>query len=643
MVDGINNMEYLISIMLLFAGLTGFWGVGRTLRRAVIKIDEDLLTPVYEFAIGAWVTWITLFFLGMAGLYRPWTARLLLIISAGVGIAQIIEIYQKRDKYNIGNVIRQSWPVDYIEKILAIICLVVISLAIIGALSPTTAQDALVHHLVLPKNLIHAGRLREFPYDYFSYFPAGMEMLYLYGLLLQGASLATLFHFSFGIATFIALIACGRKLGVSRRACLIAGTSFLTVPTVWMEMTWAYVDLTLSFYVTLTILALLRFRQQRAIEWLWLCGFALGGALSIKYTALFVIFIITLLILFVLREQEDQINVQLLIKVLIVPMTIALLVSLTWFVRNIIYTGNPLFPFFLNLIPSNNVGWDVDRGKEFLSMMSRYGGENKTILDYLLLPFRLAFFARYEGLEHYQGVIGQFYLLVLPLLLLFKRIRMEARYLIAFSILFYLFWCTSSQQIRYLLPALPALSLAIAMSEDLFKSANISRAWQWLQRGMVALVMILFLVNTGVIISHFKEFKYGQVLSGKVSQDDYLRNYFDYYQFYEYINNNTPKNSKIFLIVMSNQPYYLQRDYFSDSVFEDYTIRRIVAAARTPADIKTELQKMGITHLLYRQQILFGPQTTPFSPEEGERFFQFLQRYCQPLIINNRASLFVIR
>src|SRR5207245_295927 len=97
------------------------------------------------------------------------------------------------------------------------------------------------------------------------------------------------------------------------------------------------------------------------------------------------------------------------------PMVIALLVSCPWFLRNLIYTGNPLFPFFLNIFPSHNLGWDIERAKLVLQGMSRYGGDNKKFIDYLLMPIRLSFLARYESIQFYQGIIGKFYLFSLPL------------------------------------------------------------------------------------------------------------------------------------------------------------------------------------------------------------------------------------
>src|SRR5262249_45415766 len=153
-----------------------------------------------------------------------------------------------------------------------------------------------------------------------------------------------------------------------------------------------------------------------------------------------------------------------------------------------------------------------------------------------------------------------------------------------FALVFYLFWLVSAQEMRYLLPALPALALAISMSDDLF-SAAIDGWKRWAHRIALALAAAGFLINVGAIVYYFNQFNYAKVFFGRVTTEKYLKEKFNYYQFYEYINKSTPANAKIFLINASNQTFYLDRDNFSDSVFEAYTISHIVAESRKPEEI----------------------------------------------------------
>ncbi|MBI4850198.1 MAG: phospholipid carrier-dependent glycosyltransferase [Acidobacteria bacterium] len=633
-------INYVINFICAILAVLGFWAVGRVCRQKIFSLPENLLVALFDFAIGAWLSWTIIFFAGVFGLYRPSLSLLILGSSTLISATQIPKVFTNIKK-NITYLLKQ---LSLYEVILSIICLLVILSAAIGALTPPAAQDALVHHLALPKDYIKLGKIIDLPYNYFSYFPAAMEMLFLYALLIGGAGMATLLHHFFGVATFLAILAGGKHLGISSRARLLAATAFLTIPTVWMEMTWAYIDLTLTFYITLAMLALLKWRKTKEFSWSCLFGFALGAALSIKYTTLFVGVIIPLLILFVLKEHKET-SLKAVLKYLFVPGIIALLVSLLWFIRNVAWTNNPLFPFLLNIFPSNNIGWDIDRAKNTLVMLNRYGGD-KSFLDYLLLPFKLSFLARYESDQYYQGIIGTFYILTLLIFFVIKKVKNEVLYLLGFSVFFYCFWAASSQQIRYLLPIFPLLSLAIAMSYDQFlnkDSVTSASKEHFLDKIFLTLVIIIFLVNLTVIGYYFNSFKYGQLFIGQLSTSDYLRNKFDYYIAYEHINQKTPLDSKIFLVDISNQPFYLERDYFGDSVFEDYTLTKIVQSSKTPAEIKDKIRAIGITHLLYRRSILLGAKTMPFNKEEANLFVKFLLEHGEMLILNDKIALFYIK
>lgn len=629
-------IQHILNLFFATSSLVGFWGVGRIARKRLFTLPEELLITITDFAVGCWLFWTIIFLVGLAGGYRQSIAITLwlgLVIAAGSQLWAVRnEIFSSKTLFKCNS--------KY-ELTLAFISTIVVILAIIGALTPPAAQDALVHHLSMPKDYIKAGRIVELPYNYFSYFPAGAEMLFLYGMLLYNAGVATLIHLGFGLATFLSIIAGGRQLGLSSRATWLAATAFITVPTIWMEMTWAYIDLALTFYLTLMMLLLLKYREHHQLDWLKLAGFALGGGLSIKYTSLYAVVIAPLLLLFILKEHKEK-STTIIVKTLLTPAIAAFIVCVMWYIRNTIYTGNPLFPFLLNIIPSHNIGWDLERASQALTVLGRYGGEHKTIADYLLVPFKLCFLARYESTVYYQGIIGAFYIFTLVLLPLIKYLRKEIYYLLGFSIFFYLFWLFSSQQIRYLLPILPCLALAIASLETLAATQSLSRWWRIGQKLFLTLALLIFGINLTIIGNYFYVFGYPQVCFGQRSTADYLRRKFDYYATYEYINQNTPANSRIFLIVMSNQPYYLERDYFGDSAFEDFTITKIVREAKTSEDILAGLKERGITHLAYRPAILFGASTTPFSADEYNKFVAFAVKYCQILSYNDKVALLAI-
>jgi hypothetical protein len=135
----------------LFAAL-GFWGVGRVGRRRAFNLAEDGLVALFDFAIGAWLTWTVFFFIGLAGVYRPITAWIVLGISSVIGITQLPSVFGEVKKH----ITESLTKITAYELILSIICILAVLSAGIGALTPPAAQDALVHHLALPKDYIRA-------------------------------------------------------------------------------------------------------------------------------------------------------------------------------------------------------------------------------------------------------------------------------------------------------------------------------------------------------------------------------------------------------------------------------------------------------------------------------------------------------
>jgi hypothetical protein len=71
------------------------------------------------------------------------------------------------------------------------------------------------------------------------------------------------------------------------------------------------------------------------------------------------------------------------------------------------------------------------------------------------------------------------------------------------------------------------------------------------------------------------------------------------------INRDLPSTARVWLINMRRDTYHLDRPYFSDFVFEDYTLVRYVRGSESAAEIRARARAAGITHLLVRHDLLF--------------------------------------
>jgi hypothetical protein len=70
---------------------------------------------------------------------------------------------------------------------------------------------------------------------------------------------------------------------------------------------------------------------------------------------------------------------------------------------------------------------------------------------------------------------------------------------------------------------------------------------------------------------------------------------------------------------MRRDSYHLERPYFSDFIFEDYTLTRYVRAAARFEEIRDRVRADGITHLLVRHDILLDYRRSPIVDEGRPR------------------------
>jgi hypothetical protein len=77
-----------------------------------------------------------------------------------------------------------------------------------------------------------------------------------------------------------------------------------------------------------------------------------------------------------------------------------------------------------------------------------------------------------------------------------------------------------------------------------------------------------------------------------------------------------------------NWGFLLERDYYSDSMFESYTIQKILSGAKSTADVRGELKARGFTHILFDANYVTGPVST-FSEQEKTLFRAFGKEFLR--------------
>lgn len=156
-------------------------------------------------------------------------------------------------------------------------------------LFPPLQHDAGMYHLPFIRSLATLHRLAFLPEIRFAAFPQLGEILSVPAYWLAGPAGAQVIHLTFGALTGLLLLAWGRLLlPASMR--LVPAATWVGNPLVVFLLGAAYVDLTLSCFVTAGALAWTRWREGRGEAWLPLAGAMLGAAVAVKYLGLVPLF-----------------------------------------------------------------------------------------------------------------------------------------------------------------------------------------------------------------------------------------------------------------------------------------------------------------------------------------------------------------
>ena len=377
-------------------------------------------------------------------------------------------------------------------------------------LDPEVSWDADVYHLTLPRLFIAHGGFRSVPFNVYSHWPLGAELLYAVAMLAKDYVLAKLVHFAFGAATLYAIaVGCrefhrgvaaplahrGVAAPLAHRgvAAPLAALLFLANPVVLTELHVAYVDLAYAFFFTAGFLFALRATAGEgdgAAHWL-LAGICCGVVAGLKVTGIVAAAVVGSLAVPSLVAAYRSGLLGSVVGTLALRFVLPVLVLwLPWLVKAWLGTGNPVYPFGYALF--GGIEWSSGLAIQFSQWQSSIG-MGRDVLDYILLPMRVIL----EGgvdYPHFDGRIGAFWIVVLPLALALGMRTRLVRCALLVSGLYFVVWAFSSQQMRFLVPILPLLAMAgaIAICDGI---ERIGKSWvSWIRVAVLCVFAGVFVV-----------------------------------------------------------------------------------------------------------------------------------------------------
>jgi 4-amino-4-deoxy-L-arabinose transferase-like glycosyltransferase len=197
-----------------------------------------------------------------------------------------------------------------------------------------------MYHLQGPRLFLEAGRIILLPENWQSNGPFTVEMLYLLGLAFGSDVFSQLIHLVYTICLLLATFSFARRfMGV--REAWIAFAILLGIPLIPYLAALPNVDLSWALYEFLAMYALFIWKEIRGKSWLILAGLIIGWALGSKYFALGWAGILGLWVLW--ESRKDGLKRITLTGLLFgIP---GLIVGAPWYIKNMVLSGNPLYPW----------------------------------------------------------------------------------------------------------------------------------------------------------------------------------------------------------------------------------------------------------------------------------------------------------
>lgn len=274
-------------------------------------------------------------------------------------------------------------------KFLAVCIALLLFSTLLTALSPPLRFDALTYHLVLPHLYLDAGRFFYLPQNIFWGMPQAGEMLYTWAIALAGDPVAAVLGWAIGALALAGLLGFAQQKFDPDTA-WVAAAALVSGYTLASALSWGYVDWLVLLFGVVWLVVLDVWVSDRQTKYLLLAGVLAGLAFGAKYTAGILLPCGAVVLIYYGRQAPRQALLNLLRYSLA-----AMLAAAPWLVKNLLATGNPLYPFLFPAGAMSELRLALYQGGK------PFGGWQ----DLVLLPLRATFIG-VEGGPGYSASIG---------------------------------------------------------------------------------------------------------------------------------------------------------------------------------------------------------------------------------------------
>lgn len=582
---------------LIAAAALGLGGLMlRLLRLArVLTFTERILI---SFGLGASGLGAITLLLGRFGLLAPWPIR------AGLAVLALVEPI-----WSFAERLRSDRPPTTNPSprrfgSLSFLALTgpFVALMILGSMLPSIDFDAIEYHLQGPKEYFQAGRIQFLEHNVYTSMPFSVEMLHLLGMEVLndwwwGALVGQVLIALHAPAAAGLIVLTASRMG-SPRAGWFAGLVYLTTPWVYRLGVLPYVEGPLAYYHAALVWAAVRAWQEsdlvmRRRFWL-VVGLLAGGAMACKYPAL-----ISAVIPFGVVALADALRRRSPATVFAYTLGCALVMA-PWLIKNVIDTGNPVYPLGFKVFggrywdPAMDQKWSAAHGPRPITA----GLFWDSLVDV-------------AGRSDWQSPL---YLAFAPLAFVRRDSRRFAWTLGGYvAYLFLTWWLLTHRLDRFWLPMLPALAVLAGLGADWTRWIG----WSILAGLLISVAYLTNLSYSTTALAGLNEWtadlevlrsEVPRMLNAPLAQLD----------------QDLPPDARP-LLVGQAAVFHLNHRVVYNTVFDDETFETFARDA-SPEQVRDALTRLGITHIYvdwreierYRSPGNYG--FTPFVvPAEFER------------------------
>lgn len=482
-------------------------------------------------------------------------------------------------------------------------------------LYPPKAFDATMYFLTSAKVYAQSHQVVLTPYLRLPLLPQLNEMFFTLALLLYDDVAAQVIQLLMLTILTAAVIAFCRR-NFSKQAGWWSAAILLGNPLVLWVGSVAYLDISLMLFSTMAAYTFWNWLNSRQRHWLTLSGAFCGFAASTKYPGLFFPLILGMVTLYIaIRERRYLYPLQL--------AAMTFVVAAPWYIRNYYYTRNPVFPFLPQVFGYSF--WSAEDVNGFIADMRLYG-VGRSVPALLLMPWHLAFNQDVflsEGLH-----LSKLYFFALPIIVLFSIKDSRIRKIAGFAIAFMLFWCFSSQVLRFLLPAVPIMSVAAAASLDMLLGW-IPFTRKWRSHWTAVAIVFALLAYGGWQYSGEALKANGPIPVSQEQRDKYLTERMPSYPAHKLLNSLRGPNYTLYAMQDENMAYFVDGVYKGD-YFGPARYARIWDKLTDGQRLYSELKSLGADYFLVNNQ-----RMRIDLPQDG-----FFRSHFKPLYEGGTVHLF---